>query len=54
MIDLEKEAKRRLCHGKIKILEGYRTNVRQAISRLDESRTIVRAAYTANTRQVLC
>ncbi len=44
MNDIEKVAKRKLYRGQIKILEGYRTNMKQAINKFGEGNQIYRSS----------
>ncbi|KKK38969.1 hypothetical protein WQ57_06385 [Mesobacillus campisalis] len=47
--ELERKAKRQKLLMQIQILEGYRRNVRQALERLEDGKTIYRAAHASYT-----
>lgn len=51
MFDLEKETKRKLYKVQAGILEEYGSNVKQAISRMNEGKSIFHSAHAGGTHQ---
>ncbi|MDR6999669.1 hypothetical protein [Neobacillus niacini] len=51
MIDLEKETKRKLYKVQAGILEGYGTNMKQAMSCMNEGKNLFVSAHARDTHQ---